>query len=149
MKKIIFGCLLLIFLTIALSCRNSDISAKVENSEAALSDELPSDFLPFYMRFFSDTTYQKAHIVFPLKMKDDSTYWQKDNWAYHVAFNDDSGEFQQSFKHINGLVFESISDSKNLFRVERRYIRTSDGYDLIYYTKQIAFENTEGWIKDQ
>ena len=129
------------------SCKGKEEAA----SQAAvspglqLSKEVPADFIQFYMKFFADTTYQLSHIVFPLQMKSDGSYWQKEDWTYHVPFSDDTGEFVQEFQHINGLVFESISDSKKLFQVTRRYSKADNGYNLIYYTKQNAFENTEGW----
>jgi len=141
------------FIIVALafvSCKNGGQSGEAihaHGEDVVLSNEVPADFVQFYMKFFADTTYQLNHIVFPLKMKNDNTYWQKDEWEYHKAFSDDTGQFKQEFVHVKGLVLETISDDKGLFKVMRRYIKRDDGYDLIYYTKQNAFENTEGWEK--
>ena len=131
------------------SCNNKPSGQADHTHEVEFSKDVPADFLQFYTKFFSDTTYQLNHIVFPLKIKNDNTYWQKEDWEYHVAFSDDTGQFKQEFIHVKGLVLETISDDKNLFKVTRRYIKRDEGYDLIYYSKQNAFENTEGWEKDK
>ncbi len=143
MKGLWVGLMVLAFV----SCKDKQetVSQTAVAPDLEISKEVPADFLQFYMKFFADTTYQLSHIVFPLKMKSDSTYWQKEDWVYHVPFSDDSGQFKQEFIHVKGLVLETISDEKKLFKVMRRYIKTDDGYNLIFYSKQNAFENTEGW----
>jgi len=139
----IFFLLLVIFLS---ACRQSSHQEHTHTHEEIISQEVPQAFLKFYMKFLSDTTYQKSHIVFPLKSKADGTPWLAEEWECHRPF-DDNGEFQQQFVNMNGLILETISDPKGMYKMERRYMKSNDGYDLIYFTVMNAFENSEDWDK--
>lgn len=115
-----------------------------EHHVQVYSKDIPQDFLKFYLSFLSDTSFQKAHIVFPLKTQADGTPWLAENWNCHKPFSDD-GNFLQEFLNLNGLIIETISDPKGMYKMERRYMRAADSYNLIYFTVMNAFENSEDW----
>jgi len=134
---------------VLLSCKG-DKATTVEPSaeELGLSNELPEDFLTFYMKFHSDSIFQVEHIVFPLKMKADSTSYLKADWVMHQPFDDNKGEFSQSFINMNGLIIERISSSNQIFRMERRFVKSGTSYELIYYHIQNAFRNSTEWEEE-
>ena len=61
----------------------------------------------------------------------------------HKPFDTQDGEFSRTYTHLNGIVVENIQDQKGLFRVERRFNKSNNGYDLIYYKITNAFENSD------
>jgi len=124
---------------IFVSCKNEKTTAE----SAYFKEEIPSDFLSFYDKFHSDSLYQLDHIIFPLQMQSDSTPWEKENWAIHNSFDSQGGEFTRNYFHLNGLVIENISDSKGYYKIERRFSKSNDSYNLIYYKNTNAFENSE------
>lgn len=132
------------------ACKNNDKPADHNhsyNSAESFSSDLPQDFLPFYLKFFSDTVYQKKQIVFPLKMQSDGQPWTAEEWVAHKPFNE-AGAFQQEFLNMNGLILETISDPKGMYKMERRYMKSGGDYNLIYFTVMNAFENSEDWEKE-
>ena len=146
MKKGILFISILIFS--ALSCKNKTPEVTSDLSDI-ISTEIPSEFLDFYMKFHSDSIYQVEHIVFPLKQKSDGTYWDKEGWRMHQPFNDHGGQFQRQFLSIKSIVIEKITSGNGMYEVVKRYTKTEDGYDLIYYTVMNAFENSEDWEKGE
>lgn len=125
------------------SCKN-----KTENTTDIsdyISNDLPSDFLDFYQKFHSDSLYQIAHILFPLKEKQDQSLWQLSDWKMHKPFDDLGGQYQRKFTNLNGIIIENIFDVKGMFQMERRYIKDTEGYNLIYYNFSNAFDNSEDW----
>jgi len=143
-SRIVFTILIYCFSLLFLSCK--DKSERLSASEPAevLSKEIPQDFIQFYLKFFADTSYQKEHIVFPLKMQSDGQPWTAEDWTYHKPFNDEGG-FQQEFLNMKGLILETISDPKGMYKMERRYMKSGDAYELIYFTVMNAFENSDDW----
>ena len=88
-----------------------------DNSPEA-GDELPADFVQFFDRFHADSTYQLAHIIFPLlgipgqadTLADPKSYrWQKENWSLHRPFNSSNGTFQRSSNLLMPMLFRSNS----------------------------------------
>ncbi len=125
------------------SCKN-----KTENTADIsdyISNDLPSDFLDFYQKFHSDSLYQIAHVLFPLKEKQDQSLWQLSDWKMHRPFDDLGGQYQRKFTNLNGIIIENIFDVKGMFQMERRYIKDTESYILIYYNFTNAFENSEDW----
>ena len=131
----------LFLLSLSILACKSDNTHQQQAEVSLFKEEIPQDFLSFYDRFHSDIDYQLEHIIFPLQQQSDSTLWQKDSWLMHKPFSTQDGEFTRTYSHLNGIVVENIQDQKGLFRVERRFNKSVDGYDLIYYKVINAFEN--------
>lgn len=144
LKIIIFFFLGLVFM----ACRDKNSYTTVHDHSEVFTRDLPQDFLQFYLKFLSDSLYQKEHIVFPLKMQADGQPWTSDQWKTHQPFNDD-GSFHQEFLNMNGLILETISDPKGMYKMERRYMKSGGNYNLIYFTVMNAFENSEDWEKEE
>ncbi len=111
--------------------------------EPLFKKEIPQDFLDFYDRFHNDLDYQLDHIVFPLRESSDSTLWHRSEWDMHKPFDTSGGEFTRNYTHLNGIVVEVIEDQKGIYRIERRFTKKDEGYDLIYYKVINAFENSD------
>lgn len=104
---------------------------------------LPDDFLDFLDQFHTDEDYQMAHIRWPLQgvptMIEDSidvaTFrWTKDDWVMHKGFDTDNAEFEQSFKPFgDDMIIEQIIHINGKTGMERRFARSEDGWNLIYY----------------
>lgn len=129
------------------SCRNQQSGYDNHTHTEIVTQDIPQEFLKFYMNFLSDTTFQKAHILFPLKQKADGTKWLANEWVCHKPYND-NGEFQQQFSNMNGLILETITDPKGLYQLERRYMPSGESYSMIYFAVMNAFENSEDWDKE-
>jgi len=136
-NKFILLCIILI-----VSCKSESPQQDIEQT-SLFKEEIPQDFLSFYDRFHSDIDYQLSHVIFPLQQKDDSTLWQKDEWIMHKPFSTQGGEFTRKYTHLSGIVVENIQDQKGLFTIERRFSKSRDGYNLIYYSVRNAFENSD------
>lgn len=145
MKKLTF-CILLI--SVAWSCKNNSSTSSTPNETEIITNDIPSDFLNFYLRFHSDPAFQLDHIVFPLKQSSDSTNWERDDWVIHKAFNDLGGEYKQELRNFNGIIIELISDQHGYLNLERRFVKTGNEYKLIYYTSTNLFEENEEWVPE-
>lgn len=107
-------------------------------------DRTPTDFQEFYQIFHSDSVKQLEYIRFPLKGLPDNAdpddesindfYFTQDQWIFHKnphAFNE---LFSCSYLSASDmLVEENIIDKKNGLITIRRFAKTSDGWQLIYY----------------
>ncbi len=127
------------------ACRGDKGQQTTEDLSTIFSSELPEDFLSFYMRFHTDSLFQIDHVIFPLKMKTDGSNYYPDDWRMHRPFADQDGEYQQSFININGLIIEKIVSSNQVFRMERRFSKSNEAYNLIYYHVDNAFRNSSEW----
>lgn len=98
---------------------------------------LSGEFKTFYNRFHSDSAYQVAHIIWPLKRITDDTIslpdWTPDTWILHRPFDDMDGTFAREFAATGNLVVEHISDQSGTYSMERHFAPTSQGYALLYY----------------
>lgn len=139
MKIILY---LLIATSLMLSCKDKVAES---NPKEYLTSDVPEDFLGFYLKFHSDSSYQMEHIVFPLKQKEDGTPWNKDEWSLHKPFNDHKGQYSQSFVNMNGLIIEFIKDTQGIFSMERRFMKAGTGYNLIYYKIENILNDSEDW----
>lgn len=110
--------------------------------EASFDEAVPADFRTFYSEFLNDSSYQMAHIAFPLqgmRGSDDSDTssvfipWQEDNWTLHRAI-DNLGNYQQTFDILSDdLIVETIEERDAPIAMQRRFARMADGWHLIYY----------------
>ena len=138
---------LAIFLIIAaFACKNNG-GDKLKNQNVIGYSELSKEFINFYDSFHADTAYQYSHISFPMegnkiiKSEQGDTIelitWTRKNWVIHEKFDSSDKSFTQEFIAIDDkAVIESISALNGLFRIERRYAKLSDGWNLIYYSQQ-------------
>lgn len=145
MKKLIFYFLIS---SLAWSCKNSPNNANGQNESEVITNDIPSDFLNFYLRFHSDPAFQLEHIIFPLKQSSDGTNWEKEDWVIHQAFNDLGGEYKQELRNFNGIIIELINDQHGYLNLERRFVKTGNEYKLIYYTSTNLFEQNEEWVPE-
>ena len=129
MKKILFITLLFV------ACKND---TAVESTPQIV--EIPEEFVSFYEKFHTDSLFQLEHIIFPLSMKSDSTKWQKDEWTHHKAFDSQDGAYTREFDNFNGIIIETIREKNNSFKIERRFSKSSDSYNLIYYVIENQLE---------
>ena len=128
------------------ACGTREQKNTIKTPDANL-EGLSGDFIEFYERFHSDSVYQIEHITFPLEgfyrnfeEEEDIIYsiiWTEDNWILHRRFDPSDKFFKQEFQMLgNSAVTETISALDGLFRMERRFARLSDGWNLIYYYQQ-------------
>ncbi len=143
----ILGCVVTsIFFMYQLKKRQAQSTTPTEATEGYTyeADGLPSDFLSFYQKFHNDTTYQLAHVLFPLqgipsqtdssKIVDDSFRWQKEDWQYHQPFENVEGQFSRSYEKVSeDLIIENIRMVNAPFGMQRRFSRSNDEWYLIYY----------------
>ncbi len=131
-----------------MSCKNvSKQNSPDENiieADTSLS-QLPQDFVDFFNKFHTDSVFQMNHIVFPLEgaisapeSKNDSMIpyrWRQDKWQLHHVYNSYNGIFTRKFYLINSdLIIERIVGVNALFKMERRFGKLNDGWNLIYYS---------------
>ena len=118
---------------------NKTASAPVVAEEPV--GEMPSDFLTFYNEFHRDSTYQMAHISFPLKgMKviediggGEEYMYSQDEWIIHKPFDDMGGTFTRSFEEFGGIVAETMIANGGQFISVRRFAKLSGEWNLIFY----------------
>ncbi|MFM2266989.1 MAG: hypothetical protein RL757_430 [Bacteroidota bacterium] len=104
-------------------------------------EQLPTDFHTFYEKFHSDSTFQMAHIRFPLAgLPNDADssqvgnfFWQQNDWKMHRMPQDTAFVRIYSIP-LNGFVNEVIKQKvPPYFGVSRRFAKMDDGWQLIYY----------------
>lgn len=131
---------LLIILTLSTlnGCKQNEKND--QQTSTANSNELPSDFIEFYDKFHSDSTYQISRIVFPLegqKYNEDNLaereIWTSSNWIIHKNFDDLGGTFTRTYTEFGGIISEKISDDKNISSMERRFSKIQGKWHLIFY----------------
>ena len=78
-----------------------------ENLSKEVSKELPADFVTFYEKFHQDSSYQMAHIIFPLEgypaqvdsaiMAEGTFRWYAETWRMHKMAGFTSTDFTRTF----------------------------------------------------
>jgi hypothetical protein len=146
LSKVFYFILCTLFIAFT-SCKNKqskEVKEPVMSSEETQS--LPADFLDFYKKFHSDSTYQMAHIQFPLQgyptqvdndttvFVEESFRWQADKWIMHrmEAFSDTA--FTRKFETpMPMFVNEMIHQKNSPFKMFRRFYKRDNDWFLIYY----------------
>jgi hypothetical protein len=102
------------------------------------------DFEAFYELFHQDSSYQMAHIAFPItgmpsftdeeSAADPNFKWTRENWTLHKPFNFKESEFKQSFRVIGtDVVEETILHNNGKFGMIRRFALVGGEWNLIYF----------------
>ena len=149
--KIIIGILIGISLMFAFQKIMNDKNPTTEKVQTTAPQgnsvaDIPADFLVFYTQFHSDSSYQMAHIDFPLEglpeyadstiLAEGNFKWQEDDWEMHKNLDARKEDFAQNLRVIsNGLIFEYIptGGEKKLW-IERRFMKTNGEWRMIYYS---------------
>lgn len=107
--------------------------------------ELPKDFLEFYQKFHTDSTYQMAHIEWPLKgesgvsqdtlAKRQLTEWTPENWHLMHLPDTTMSTLKRSFETVGEvMIIEKMSYPMVGFGYERQFYKEEDGqWRLIFY----------------
>ncbi len=139
--RLFFCCLLTIFLS---ACGSSEgTEADVDSfNRVKFNEDLPTDFMQFYMQFHVDSLYQMEHILFPLdgvppnadKSEVSNFKWTKEGWLMHKPFNNPDDSFSQEYLSVDdNTVIEYIVDTQAGFGMERRFSKLSGDWYLIHY----------------
>lgn len=129
------------------NCRNEKTSSKEQTnivSDKKAFKDLPSDFITFYEKFHQDSTYQMAHIQFPLEgypaQVDSATVaegtfrWYADTWRMHKMAAFSSSEFIRTFEEtIPGIINETIRQKGTPYALFRRFYKRDNEWFLILY----------------
>lgn len=122
---------------ILVSCKEKSVEKTIESSAEEVV-EIEGDFVKFYNRFHKDSAFQWNHVAFPMEnMANDSIgeYWTEENWIMHNAFSDMGGMFKRDINPIGkSLVVEKIVDANGFFDMERRFSKSKDEWNLIFYS---------------
>lgn len=132
------------FIALLLAMISCNTTPKAETESVPdLEVVLPDDFVDFLDEFHSDKTFQLAHIRFPLQGApsmivdsiDTTTFrWQADEWVMHKGFDLNNEEFVQTFKVFgDNMIAEHIIHINGQTGMERRFAKSEDSWDLIYY----------------
>jgi len=124
------------------------VEPTIVSTEAAATStyepaSLPEGFRKFYEKFHQDSSFQLAHIRFPLEGVPereeaetdlDNFYWKKNNWTIHQGFDAMDGAFIRDFQPVGAdLVIEQIRHASANYGMQRRFSRDGDDWFLIYY----------------
>lgn len=138
MRKVLQFFLLIILLS---NCKNKPQALQQAKAEA----DLPKDFLEFYQKFHSDSSYQMAHIEWPLKGEkgnpQDSTgrsqltEWEPETWSIMHFPDTTMSTLKRGFETVGDvLVIERMSYPMVGYGYERQFYKEDDGqWRLIFY----------------
>ncbi|MBL7806191.1 MAG: DUF4348 domain-containing protein [Saprospiraceae bacterium] len=120
--------------------------------QAKAEGELAKDFLEFYQKFHSDSTYQMAHIEWPLKgetgisqdttSKRQLTEWTPANWRLMHFPDTTMSTLKRSFETVGDvMVIERMSYPMVGFGYERQFYKEENGeWRLIYYAESTLMQ---------
>ena len=105
---------------------------------------LSADFEKFYEKFHEDSSYQIAHIPFPIEgvpsfsdslaSADPNFRWTMDNWKIHRPFDFEGSAYSQTFTALgDDIIVEQIKHSSGSFAMVRRFARLGGEWYLIYF----------------
>lgn len=149
--KVIIGILIGISLMFAFQKIMNDKDRPAEDVQTTasndnLSGQIPADFLVFYTQFHSDSTFQMAHINFPLEglpeyadstvLADGNFKWEKEGWEMHRNLDARKEDFAKNLRVVSdGLIFEHIpTGGETKLWIERRFMKTNEEWRMIYYS---------------
>ena len=128
----------LMLLVLATACAPEEQSAELPE----LPKSLPADFSNFYYQFHTDSSYQMAHIQWPLRGVPDEqlepgqqfAFYAKD-WPLQRLIDAKNTGYVSAFTAVgNDLVIEKIVNQQEKAGLERRFFRRADQeWELIYY----------------
>lgn len=127
------------FVAVFIICFILMLLFKMETDDAPATNdaieftEITEDFWVFYERFHQDSLFQMEHIAFPLQGKSELENWLHSEWTMHRPYDDMNGSFKREFISFEGLVIEKIKDYTGSYGMERRYSKSNNGWNLIYY----------------
>lgn len=149
--KVIIGILIGISLMFAFQKIMNDKGPATPEVQATTSPnnsvaEVPADFLVFYTQFHSDSSFQMAHIDFPLEglpeyadstiLAEGNFKWQEEDWEMHKNLDARKEDFAKNLRVVSdGLIFEFIptGGEKKLW-IERRFLKSNGEWRMIYYS---------------
>ncbi len=132
-------------------CKSSPDPVKMSDSESNARTgpdlgfaDLPADFAAFYEKFHQDSVFQMEHIHFPLEglpehadpefIGDEPYYWSQDQWVYQKSDFRQSKDYDAVYSNLADiLIEEKITEKKYGLVVIRRFAKSGDGWNLIYY----------------
>lgn len=125
-----------------ISCKADKSTPNVTGLE--FDENLPKDFLKFHMRFHQDSIYQIEHTSFPLSGIPNMAYelskdsvenfkWMREDWVMHKPYNYSESFERKYVIYSPKLIAELIFEKQSGFGIERRFSKTSMGWQLIYY----------------
>lgn len=126
-------------LLLVLSCSNNTTQ---ESPEIALeySKKLGPEFIDFYKKFHTDSSYQMEHIQWPLRgipdrqiAEGEAFYFQPDSWRMQKTIDPSSGYVSEFMMITEALVQENIVNASDNTQLIRRFLRDKNGWRLIYY----------------
>ncbi|MEM1327705.1 MAG: hypothetical protein AAGI23_17215 [Bacteroidota bacterium] len=135
----------LLFALLFLSACNTDSTTTetTTDTEAESVDVVLADFNTFYDQFHEDSTYQKAHILFPIQgipsnadsltLADRNFRWTEENWVVQNAIAANSGFTSTILPVDSALVIERIMHKTGQYAMERRFAKMNGEWMLIYY----------------
>ena len=141
----LFSILLFSLSILSVSCKNNPAGAMQKAAEMA---DLPKDFLAFYQQFHTDSSYQMAHIEWPLKgeksvpnesgdKKRVLATWEPETWEMlHLPDMTDAG-LKRSFETISDvLIIEKLQYPMVNYGMERQFFKEENGaWKMIYYAE--------------
>ncbi|MFK8006729.1 MAG: hypothetical protein AB8H03_10170 [Saprospiraceae bacterium] len=149
--KVIIGILIGISLMFAFQKIMNDKDSSTDQVQTTASQDnsiadVPADFLVFYTQFHSDSSFQMAHIDFPLEglpeyadstiLANGNFKWEKEGWQIHKNLDARKEDFAQNLRVVSdGLIFEFIptGGDKKLW-IERRFMKTNGEWRMMYYS---------------
>ncbi|MFN0036648.1 MAG: DUF4348 domain-containing protein [Saprospiraceae bacterium] len=141
---------LLLFSLISLfsNCKNKPQTLQQAKAEG----DLPKDFHEFYQKFHTDSSYQMAHIEWPLKgetgVSEDSmaklqlTEWNPETWHLMHLPDTSMSTLKRGFEMVGEvLVIERMSYPMVGFGYERQFYKEEDGqWRLIFYAERLMMQ---------
>jgi hypothetical protein len=116
-------------------------AAEAPHTHVANAAAVPGDFLVFYDRFMTDSSFQLAHIQFPLagapgmarqEVAATGFFWQESDWKVHRYLPDQPFVFK-FIPLADNVVVEEIVHENGQYAAERRFMRNEDSWELIFY----------------
>jgi hypothetical protein len=114
-------------------------------------------FDDFYRQFHSDSTYQMAHILFPMEgipPMADSTFvesafrWTEENWSIHRAFDFSNSDYEQKLEAFGEeVIVETILHRSGKFGMLRRFAKMDGAWYLIYCADMNPIKSRDRGVK--